>query len=375
MNLLNVKRFSKNISKNIANNFTLILLILILGLILFLIVKQSRKEGFQQNIKKKAEASTTTLHPELLQYQEIQRANAVAAVAGRVNTSDSHLWGDEIKKHKMSEGSHNKNTYRESVADTLLSASGPFKTNKYNNEYVTCGLNPPSIQGATGKTGCDGARFFLRGGVGRPSPWHCKGGNNQNQYPWYKNCCEFVNNKCVNKYEGPLADWEIEAIPRDSNGNSTAVFFDGEHPNTQLRKCYERNRFVGPISKQLCSRCTEDGNACEVDGCDNKSGMIRSRSEPWKCIPERNLNNDEYCTWNSQCNSNKCNPDLIERGKNGEIYKKCKNVCNRWRGTGKCSGCKDEGCCNLYYVNKDGKKSNCVWNGTVCGDDTKNCSV
>ena len=36
--------------------------------------------------------------------------------------------------------------------------------NSATNPVLSCAANPPSVQGVTGKTGCDGARHFLRGG-------------------------------------------------------------------------------------------------------------------------------------------------------------------------------------------------------------------
>lgn len=51
----------------------------------------------------------------------------------------------------------------------------------------------------------------------------------------------------------------------------------------------------------------------------------------------------------------------------------CKDIaCNQNLG-GSCPGCKDEGCCQGYFVNDNGGNKNCIWTGTECKMDSDLC--
>ena len=49
------------------------------------------------------------------------------------------------------------------------------------------------------------------------------------------------------------------------------------------------------------------------------------------------------------------------------------DVCHTQAGTAECEGCHDSACCDLYYVEDDGKKYNCNWSGSVCSKSASPC--
>ena len=60
-----------------------------------------------------------------------------------------------------------------------------------------CDVLPTSMNGAVHSKGCPGAVWMN----GNPSAHYCNGGGidetqNSFRYPWWQECCTFVNNKC-----------------------------------------------------------------------------------------------------------------------------------------------------------------------------------